>query len=104
MRRPWNIVNSPVYALLTSNGAEFNANICTYVMAVSRKPKLYALALEHHSKTLDLLEENPQTVLQMLTKQQIWLVAPLGKKSGFKFSKRDYLEKNYGLSNWQCWP
>ena len=46
MRRPWNIINLPIYSLQTvdSNG-KLNMNICTYVSVVSMKPKIYSIAI-----------------------------------------------------------
>ena len=104
MRRPWNLVNSPVYALVTTNGNICNVNICTYAMAVSRKPKLYAVALEIGSKTLEFLKEYPRAVLQMLTDQHLDLIKPLGQRSGNRFDKMKYLNKRDQLETWKQWP
>ena len=40
MKRPWNIIDLPVYSLLSNDvNGNINMNICTYVSAVSMKPK-----------------------------------------------------------------
>lgn len=104
MRRPWNIIDMPVYSLATyaaGTGHAVNMNICTYVMAVSRKPKLYAIALEHGSRTLHNLEENGLAVLQLLRQDHMSLVRPLGKRSGHDFDKIAYLRRQDLLGNWK---
>ena len=47
MTRPWNLLNLPVYSLATYQGEKVNMNICTYVSAVSMKPKQYMVAVYH---------------------------------------------------------
>ncbi len=37
-KRPWNLIDVPVYSLVTRNGDETNMNLCTYVTAIA-KPK-----------------------------------------------------------------
>ena len=45
MKRPWNIISPPVYSLVTyDEEGKVNMNICTYVSAVSMKPKMYSIA------------------------------------------------------------
>lgn len=100
MRRPWNITNSTVYSLATYGDQCMNMNICTYVTGISRKPKLYAIAIEHDSRTLELLENSNQAVLQILAPNQESLIHPLGKKSGKKYNKQLYLERKQLLTQW----
>ena len=104
MRRPWNIANPSVYALTTMNEGEVNLNICTYVMAISRKPKMYAISIEKGSKTLENIDKNKECVLQLLHHSQYHLIRPLGKKTGYNFDKKGYLEKKKLLTEWngQC--
>ena len=101
MRRPWNIIDTPVYSLATYDKDVINMNICTYVTAVSRQPKIYSIAIEHCSKTHNNLEGTGNIVLQLLTKSQIGLVSVFGKKSGKTFNKEHYLKNNSELEEWQ---
>jgi hypothetical protein len=39
MQQPWNIPNLSVYSLVSSLNEKSNFNICTYVSAISMKPK-----------------------------------------------------------------
>ncbi len=100
MRRPWNIINVPVYSLVTQGEERLNVNICTYVSAVSMKPKLYAIAIDYNSQTYKNLLDTDVAVLQILSHKNIDLVKPLGKKSGFKYDKQRYLEKKDALTEW----
>ena len=94
MRRPWNIINLPIYSLQTvdSNG-KLNMNICTYVSVVSMKPKIYSIAIYYGTKTIENLDNSNNVVLQILSKKNIGLVKNLGKKSGLKIDKDKYLRK-----------
>ena len=89
MRRPWNVINVPIYSLATFHLGRVNMNVCSYVMPVSRKPKLYAVALEHETLTLKNTIETDFAILQLLTKSQMSLVKTLGKKSAFVFLNID---------------
>ena len=52
MKRPWNIISPPVYSLVTyDEHGKVNMNICTYVSAVSMKPKMYSIAIDYTTKT-----------------------------------------------------
>ena len=52
MKRPWNIIDSPIYSLQTvDEKGKINMNICTYVTAVSMKPKIYAIAIDYNTLT-----------------------------------------------------
>ena len=101
MRRPWNLVNSPVYSLATYRDGQVNMNICTYVTAVSRKPKLYTIALEHGSQTLENIEQSDHAILQLLRAPHASLIRLLGKSSGKKINKGIKLEKKSCLTIWR---
>ncbi|MEP2948485.1 MAG: flavin reductase [Ekhidna sp.] len=90
----------PVYSLATEKDGQLNMNICTYVSAVSMKPKLFMVAIDYHTQTFTNLEISTTAVLQILHTDQIKLVNQLGKKSGKNFNKYDYLEKKELLDNW----
>ncbi len=100
MKRPWNIIDTPVYSLATYHDDVVNMNICTYVTAISMHPKLYGVAVYQHTKTLQLLQASSTAVLQILHPDQISLVKPLGKKSGFNFDKALYLQKKGWTDTW----
>ena len=100
MKRPWNIINSPVYSLATYGRDGVNMNICTYVMPVSMQPKMYCIGIYYGTKTQDNLIRTKQAVLQLLHKDQISLVRTLGKKSGRDIDKKAYLEKKDLLHDW----
>ena len=93
MKRPWNIVDVPVYSLATYKADKVNMNICTYVMPVSMKPKKYAIALTPDCLTYENLGSDSVCALQLLNKSQAPLVKPLGKKSGRKTNKDLYLRQ-----------
>jgi len=76
-------------------------NICTYVTAVSMKPKLYTVSIYKGTKTLSNILNSDIAILQLLSLKQINLVKILGKKSGHTFNKSDYLIKKNLLSTWQ---
>ena len=101
MKRPWNIIDLPVYSLLSNDtNGNINMNICTYVSAVSMKPKIYSIAIDFKTKTYDNLISCDRVVLQLLSKKNISLVRTLGKKSGKKIDKNNYLKKKK-LFNWK---
>ncbi|MFL2567494.1 MAG: flavin reductase [Flavobacteriales bacterium] len=101
MRRPWNIINLPIYSLQTvDKDGKLNMNICTYVSVVSMKPKIYSVAVYYGTKTFENLENSENVVLQILSKDNIGLVKNLGKKSGLKINKDKYLRKQ-NLIKWK---
>ena len=100
VKRPWNIVNMPVYSLATYIDDHVNMNICTYVTAVSMKPKLFMVAVDYSTKTYENLEKGCDCVLQILHQDQQSLVNLLGKKSGKKINKVDKLTSKEKLSKW----
>ena len=101
MRRPWNIIDSPVYSLATSLKGKLNMNICTYVTAISMKPKQYLIAVYYGTKTHDVLTQNPTCVLQLLSKENTPLVRKLGKQSGRNIDKHTWLQKKEILTPWK---
>ena len=101
MRRPWNTIDTAVYSMVTQIPDATNMNICTWVTAVSKHPRLYAIALENGSKTLELQHATQRAVLQILTRAQIHLVRSLGRKSGHHYDKMHYLKGMDVLGRWQ---
>jgi flavin reductase (DIM6/NTAB) family NADH-FMN oxidoreductase RutF len=75
-------------------------NICTYVTAVSIKPKMYAIAIEHGTKTHHNLLGNGRCVLQLLQTHHISLINKLGAQSGFEKDKQAMLKAAHQLHNW----
>ena len=104
MKKPWNIINLPVYSLATYNGDQMNMNICTYVSSVSMHPKKYMIALYRGTKTLQNMAETEIAVLQLLSAQQYHLIQVLGRKSGYTYDKRAYLNKKLLLEFWKDYP
>ncbi|WP_109831912.1 flavin reductase [Reichenbachiella versicolor] len=101
MRKPWNLVNHPVYSLATYDH-DVNMNICTYVTPISLKPKLFSIAVYQNTKTLvNLKTFKKRSVLQYLSTDHLDLIKPLGKKSGIKFDKASFLTKNDRLTHWK---
>lgn len=103
MKRPWNIIDTPVYSLATYADGVSNMNICTYVTAISMAPKLYAVAVYNGSKTLAQMQETSVAVLQLLHSDQYSLVNQLGKKSGNSFDKHHYLQQKNLLQEWNSY-
>ncbi len=101
MKRPWNIVDVPIYSLATYAGGKVNMNICTYVNAISRKPKLYSIGIDPETTTYQLLSKSEVAILQILHQNHITLIKPLGKRKGMEFDKAAYLHKNQCLDTWQ---
>jgi flavin reductase (DIM6/NTAB) family NADH-FMN oxidoreductase RutF len=100
MRRPWNLIDSPVYSLATYAEGQVNMNICTYVTAISMEPKIYAIAIYKNTKTLENMLETEYAVLQFLHPEQFKLVKNLGQRSGLNFNKNRYLSKNNLVESW----
>lgn len=76
-------------------------NICTYVTAISMKPKQYAVALDCNTETFDRISHSNHAVLQILSQQHINLVRPLGKKSGHSIDKHNWLSQRDLLTSWK---
>lgn len=100
MQRPWNLPSFPVYSLATYHSDLVNMNICTYVTAVSMKPKIMAIALYQNTKSLENMMQTDHAVLQLLSLHQYPLVRTLGKKSGIKMDKNGWLSKNQRCTIW----
>ena len=101
MKRPWNIIDLPIYSLVTKDkDGNVNMNICTYVSAVSMKPKMYAIAIDYKTKTFDNLKKSFIAVLQILSQDNMKLVRKLGKTSGKKIDKDKYLKGKLLLQDW----
>lgn len=101
MKRPWNLIDTPVYSLATMHNGQANMNICTYVTAVSMQPKMYAIAVYHGSLSLQYMQQSTQAVLQLLQHDQYGIVPALGKKSGHIYNKINYLTKKNMLTSWE---
>lgn len=104
MKRPWHLANIPVYSLATYDEQKVNMNICTYVSAVSMKPKRYMVAVYHQTKSFENILKSKTAVLQVLGKEHISLVNVLGKKSGLRYDKQTYLTKKKCLEIWNDKP
>ena len=78
-----------------------NMNICSYVSAVSLKPKLYLIAIDYSTKTYKNLKQNSVVVLQLLSKSHLKIIRKLGKTSGSLFNKEKYLKSKGILDNWR---
>ena len=100
MKRPWNIIDCPVYSLATFCEGKVNMNICTYVTAISMEPKIYAIAIYNETKTLENMLRTDRAILQFLHPDQYKLVRNLGQRSGLSFNKYNYLSKNNLLESW----
>ena len=104
MKRPWNIVDLPVYSLATFHEGRVNMNICTYVTAVSMKPKLYLAAIDYTTYTYDRLNEGCSAILQILHRRHLDQVSLLGQKSGKTMDKQARLEAGGLITTWNSHP
>ena len=89
-----------MYCISSKAGDKYNMNICTYVSAVSMQPKRMMVGVYENTKTLELLNNNPYYVLQILAADQYRLVDLLGKKSGNAIDKISRLEKRKLVTEW----
>ena len=92
-KKPWNRVDQPVYSISSAYNGVVNMNICSYVTPVSMKPKRYIVAVYKNTKTLELIKQNPNFLLQILTEDQYRLINLLGKKSGFRINKIEKIKE-----------
>lgn len=99
-KKPWNMINAPVYSLATEHQGVINMNICTYVTAISMTPKLFVVGVYDGTKTLQNILQSERAILQLLSKPQINIVRNLGNKSGLKFNKDAWLRKKNFLTTW----
>lgn len=75
-------------------------NICTYTSAVSMKPKQIMVSIYKDTKTLEIVNNAPTFVLQLLAVNQYRMVDLLGKKSGKNIDKMSRLEKRGLIGQW----
>jgi flavin reductase (DIM6/NTAB) family NADH-FMN oxidoreductase RutF len=101
MKRPWNIPDLQVYSLVTYDRNRLNMNICTYVSAMSLKPKIFAIGIYQGTQTLHNIQNGKTAVLQVLTTEHTHMVRTLGKKSGKNFDKDSWLRNNTKLEKWK---
>jgi flavin reductase (DIM6/NTAB) family NADH-FMN oxidoreductase RutF len=101
MKKPWNLINLPIYSLATYANNEVNMNICTYVSAISMTPKKYMIAVYENTKTLENITNSSICVLQLLHESQFTLTKSLGQTSGFTFNKNAYLYKKDAIEIWE---
>ena len=87
MRKPWNRPDFPVYSVASLSEGRGNMNICTYVSAVSMKPKRYMVAFYKGTLTLEMVRESPDFILQLLSEDQYRCVRLLGQQSGHNTDK-----------------
>tara|TARA_B100001758_G_C18168068_1_gene482744 strand:+ start:332 stop:703 length:372 start_codon:yes stop_codon:yes gene_type:complete len=65
------------------------------------KPRLYAISIDYNTLTYkNLTSSHGNIILQCLSKKNINIVRPLGKKSGLFFDKLKYLTKNQLITDW----
>jgi flavin reductase (DIM6/NTAB) family NADH-FMN oxidoreductase RutF len=100
MKKPWNLPDLPVYSLATQSALGFNMNICTYVTAVSMKPKRFAVAVYHDTRTLENCLASDTVVLQLLCADQTDIVRLLGKKSALRVDKQAPLQRKQRVMSW----
>ncbi len=103
-KRPWNLIDVPVYSLVTRNGDETNMNLCTYVTAISLKPKRYVVGVFKDSCTYDRMRTSDKAVLQFLGKDNLPQCRLLGLKSGRRVDKTALLNKKKLLDEWNGFP
>ena len=101
MRRPWNIINLPVYSLLSYSNI-LNMNICTYVSVVNMNPKIYIISLDYKTQTYqNVMNNDANVILQLLSVKNLSIVKNLGKKTAKNFNKLKYLSSNNLLTKWR---
>ncbi len=99
-KKPWNRINLPVYSISSRFENIYNMNICTYTSAVSMKPKQIMVAIYNDTKTLEIVNNSPKFVLQLLAANQYRMVDLLGKKSGKNIDKISRLVKRELVAEW----
>lgn len=104
MKKPWNRVDLPVYSISSQSGDQSNMHIITYLNAVSMHPKLYIAGIYEGTRTLELIEQNPHFIVQLLSAGQYNLVKLLGQQSGHNIDKIARLEKRGLLQRYQNFP
>lgn len=98
MQRPWNRPDYAVWSLSTvDTEGKYNMNICTYVTAISMKPKQFCIAVYHGTKTYENIKNSHRVILQLLGAHQSDVVRNLGKSSGFKKDKVSIVNKKHPI-------
>lgn len=100
-KKPWNRITVPVYSISSMHGNEQNMHIITYVTAISMQPKRFICGIYLGTKTLELVQQSGEFVLQLLAEHQVNLVNLLGKQSGNQIDKLSRLEKRQALMIWK---
>jgi flavin reductase (DIM6/NTAB) family NADH-FMN oxidoreductase RutF len=100
-KKPWNRVNLPVYSISSKANGKANMHIITYVTPISMQPKRYVCSIYHGTQTLENVITTQRFVLQLLGEQQYRLVELLGKQSGRKVDKMQWLHKRQLLITWR---
>ena len=72
-KKPWNRINLPVYSISSRFENIYNMNICTYTSAVSMKPKQIMVAIYNDTKTIEIVNNSPKFVLQLLPHQHFYM-------------------------------
>lgn len=98
MQRPWNRPDYAVWSLSTvDKSGKFNMNICTYVTAISMKPKQFCIAVYHGTKTYENIKNSNKAILQLLGTHQSDVICNLGKSSGFNKDKVSIVNKKHPI-------
>lgn len=100
MKKPWNRVDLPVYSLSSQSGSLSNMHIITYLTPVSMYPKLFIAGIYEGTRTLELVENNPHFIIQLLADNQYNLVRLLGQQSGHQVNKIQRLDKRGLLTDY----
>lgn len=99
MQKLWNRPVDAVWSLSTqSNASVHNMNICTYVSAISLKPKLMMVAVYDNTQTQQNIAVGKTVLLQLLTQELAPVVRICGQKSGKEINKIDRLQKRYEIN------
>lgn len=98
MKRPWNRPDYSVWSLSTiDQEGKYNMNICTYVTAISMKPKQFAIAVYKGTKTYENIKQSKTCILQLLGEHQSGAIRNLGKSSGFNKDKVAIVNKKHPI-------
>ena len=79
-------------------------NLCTYVTAISLKPKRYVVGVFKDSCTYDRMRTSDKAVLQFLGKDNLPQCRLLGLKSGRRVDKTALLNKRNCWMNGMVFP
>jgi len=98
MQKPWNRPDYAVWSLSTiDETGKYNMNICTYVTAISMKPKQFCIAVYKGTKTYENIQKGNKVILQLLGVHQSDVVRNLGKISGFDKDKVSVVHKKHPI-------